>query len=1763
MTQNAILRTLVLSCLLLFMLLLGWVLAARRSVLGQAGNALAVVSAANSGLVLAPESIAAAYGTRLATRTEAAGATLPTALAGTTVRVNGELAQLFFVSAGQVNFLIPAGVPAGTASIVITAGDGTLSTGTAQIATVAPALFTANANGKGALAAVLLRRRPNTPDAFEPLAQLDPATNRLVARPFLLGAETDQLFLILFLTGLRQAPQSSVRVNLGGVDFVPDFAGKQGGLAGVDQINLALPRSFGGRGVISLFVKASGAASSNAGEFAISGELPPTTALELKELNRNPVLAGEEITLTGSGFAANPNENSVQIVSEAGVTVQVDQFLEVSGSRLRFHVPFGAGKGSLRVKRGQTTEASLPLNVRTSVSGFIERFAQGQRVAIPGARIQVVDNPNSVVTAKDNGSFVMPDLPVSQQTEFEILPPANGALNFPNKKFYLAVRANRDNQLLRGDEQTLITGAQSLLADEVELNAAEIARNESATAQNVTVTLLSPGRTPANLPVGHFSSAIAQVTPFGAISPGIKLTLPNRDNLPVGTVARLFKLNQTRGSTTSGEFIDIGTATVTANGVETAANAITEGSFYFASIIRPLAAINGRALESDGRPVPRAIVQARGQSTFTDGFGGFVLPNVPVLSNGEKLRVEVSYQRPNGSISRKDSNEVELTAGALVTASPSIVLDAVSTNLPPVFLVPATLTLETGDMRDFDFVAQDPDSTQTVQVTQADTATSFTTLTSLTGNAYRLRMTTTTATATGNYKLLLTAVDSAGLTSSAAVTVTVTERSTGAPVAQSQAITTLEDMSKAITLVGRDPANRSLTYTVVSQPARGCFVGSDPNVCLGNLPNTPNLIYKPAANFNGLDSFSFKVSNGSTESALATVLLAVSAVNDAPSLSIHGVPLVNAGETLNLLVTATDADDGQLLRISAEGVPTGAATVQTNNTSLSFNWTPTYAQAGSYTVRFAVTDGESRDARDVTIMVDPRWTTSLLVTDPNENDRVNVLLNDGQGVVYAGTARGVLRSVNEGQAWVNSSVGLPNAGVRALALFGLELFAGTDGSGVYRSTNQGQTWTAVNSGLTNQRVLSLLAVRNNLYAGTIGGGVFRLVNGATSWNAASSGLGNAQVLCLASRDQTIFAGTDRGLYFSNSEGQNWTLADTGLSVGTSVNALIVKDNALYVATSNGVYKTNGASLILSLVYSLTGKAISFSPSRVLSGGVIAIYGTDFSPNVADNVVLIGDVEAQVLAATTTRLFVRVPSGARSAPIRVSTPQFEVSSATRMMVRTTISGFVTNTQRNPIQGVRIRYKGTNIQAMTNAEGAFLLADVPPALRAELEIDAGASGLQFPSIRLSVRVIEGRDNNLDLMTILSPNPLSYSLAHSKGISQAASLYPLTAARLGSSAAQLEPRISFTSLATIGNTLIAGTEGKGAYLSANNGQTWTPINTGLASVSIYAITAIGESLVAGAFDSAFRLSNNVQTWTVSNNGLTNQSVNTLAAIGSNLFAGTLGDGVFGSNDQGQTWKRSSADLPEFANVQAFGVNSTRLLTGVQGAGVFLSDNAGQNWRASNSGLTSLSITSFTTRGGKVFAGAVDEFRIVGNTTVSFPGGVSVSDNGGATWAASNNGLTNRQIRALALITGKLFAGTDGGGIYISEDEGGNWRVVSSGLAGDGLKVRDFAALGDTIFAATEGSIYRSTNGGESWELTPGADQLPQSLNAYALAVSGNKVYAGTRYGVFVTTNGGVNWKQVNAGLLNTFVTGLAISGDQLYASTASGGVFVSRIP
>src|SRR5262245_35317622 len=224
------------------------------------GATVANVSAASFlGATLASESIAAAFGATLAMTTQSAGAIpLPTILAGTQIKVKDSagierLAPLFFVSPRQINYQIPPGTANGPAMVTVTSGDGGVSTGASLIAAVAPGLFTANSDGNGLAAAVALRVKADGSQNFEPIAQFDATQNRTVAIPIDLGPESDQVFLLLFGTGIKfHSGLSAVKARIGGADATVSFAGAQGDFVGLDQVNVNLPRSLRGRGAVDI-----------------------------------------------------------------------------------------------------------------------------------------------------------------------------------------------------------------------------------------------------------------------------------------------------------------------------------------------------------------------------------------------------------------------------------------------------------------------------------------------------------------------------------------------------------------------------------------------------------------------------------------------------------------------------------------------------------------------------------------------------------------------------------------------------------------------------------------------------------------------------------------------------------------------------------------------------------------------------------------------------------------------------------------------------------------------------------------------------------------------------------------------------------------------------------------------------------------------------------------------------------------------------------------------------------------------------------------------------------------------------------------------------------------------------------------------------------------------------------------------------------------------------------------------------------------------
>lgn len=222
-----------------------------------------------SSFVLGPtpaNQIASAFGQDFTDGVVVASSTpLPTTLGGVTLTVTDKNnvarnASLFFVSSGQINFLVPPDTATGRAKISIKKQNGSLIGGDLLVERVGPGLFSANANGQGVGAVVALRIAASGAQTYESLYRYDAAQQRNVAVPLNLGPETDKVYLLLNGSGIRGVEQlSDVTVEIANQPVPVIFAGEQGDFIGLDQVNVGqLPRTLIGKGTVEVVIRVNG-----------------------------------------------------------------------------------------------------------------------------------------------------------------------------------------------------------------------------------------------------------------------------------------------------------------------------------------------------------------------------------------------------------------------------------------------------------------------------------------------------------------------------------------------------------------------------------------------------------------------------------------------------------------------------------------------------------------------------------------------------------------------------------------------------------------------------------------------------------------------------------------------------------------------------------------------------------------------------------------------------------------------------------------------------------------------------------------------------------------------------------------------------------------------------------------------------------------------------------------------------------------------------------------------------------------------------------------------------------------------------------------------------------------------------------------------------------------------------------------------------------------------------------------------------------------
>ncbi len=358
----------------------------------------------------------------------------------------------------------------------------------------------------------------------------------------------------------------------------------------------------------------------------------------------------------------------------------------------------------------------------------------------------------------------------------------------------------------------------------------------------------------------------------------------------------------------------------------------------------------------------------------------------------------------------------------------------------------------------------------------------------------------------------------------------------------------------------------------------------------------------------------------------------------------------------------------------------------------------------------------------------------------------------------------------------------------------------------------------------------------------------------------------------------------------------------------------------------------------------------------------------------------------------------------------------------------------------------------------------------------------------------------------------------------------------------------RTGIQSFAVNGNTVFAGSNG-GVYRSTDTGNSWTNLGP---NFEILSLAVHGDTLFAGTYlGGVFRSADNGTTWSEVNNGLTNLEVFSLAFEGHYLFAGTNGS-IFRSADHGSSWIPLNNGIDYSATsdprVYDIAVSGNTLLVGALG-GMYRSTDDGDSWSTANNGLTNTApgIHSIVVSGGDLFA----------STMCS---GVFRSSDDGDNWTQLKTGLINTCVLTLFVNGNNIFAGTSGGGIFLSSDAGNSWTQVNNEL--NNTYVKSLAAKENILFAGTLGDgVFASTDQGNHWTQL-NLDFFTHDLNTtiLALAVNGNSIFAGSYFGVSRSTDNGNTWTHLDIPASGPWVECFAFSGTTMFAGLEVSGIIKS---
>ena len=164
---------------------------------------------------------------------------------------------------------------------------------------------------------------------------------------------------------------------------------------------------------------------------------------------------------------------------------------------------------------------------------------------------------------------------------------------------------------------------------------------------------------------------------------------------------------------------------------------------------------------------------------------------------------------------------------------------------------------------------------------------------------------------------------------------------------------------------------------------------------------------------------------------------------------------------------------------------------------------------------------------------------------------------------------------------------------------------------------------------------------------------------------------------------------------------------------------------------------------------------------------------------------------------------------------------------------------------------------------------------------------------------------------------------------------------------------------------------------------------------------------------------------------------------------------------------------------------------------------------------------------------------------------------------------------VNSIAVSGGNVFAGTFVDSVYVSTAANHSWNLVGGDpvptIGGECGVIKSLVVSGDTVYASNGcNNVYSSTINGStingststSWILI-GQGPMPDSGSALFLALSGNNLYAASGSGgVYVADTSGIeSWSMVGGEAIPTgTANSITVSGNSVYVADITGHVNVS---